>query len=192
MSKPPREVDYQDVDDVIGIAAEMQNLDQDRLSVEDLEAVAKDIEIPTQYVRPAIEELRRRRAEKLAAEQKKKKTRRLTMLIAGGVLLLLVLYLVIAQRGLASKEAEVDAARAQVKNVIAYRERVRATWLSAPDSPERTAALAGADTRVSRETLRYDDAVRAYNAGANGFPGGLVATLFGMPGEMATSDQVAW
>lgn len=192
MAKPPREVDYQDVDDVIGIAAEMQNLDQDRLSVEDLESVAKDIEIPTQYVRPAIEELRRRRAEKLAADEKKKKSRRLMMLIAGGVLLLLVVLAVVGQRGLASKEADVDAARAQVKNVMAYRERIRATWLGAPDSGERTSALAGADTRVSLETKRYDEAVRAYNEAARGFPGGLWAALFGMPGEMASSDQVTW
>jgi len=192
MAKAPREVDYQDVDDVIGIAAEMQNLDQDRLSVEDLEAVAKDIEIPTEYVRPAIEELRRRRAEALAAAAKKKRARRLALIIAGGVLLVLVLIAIIGQRGLASALADVDAARAQVKNVQQHRERVRATWLSAPESGERTASLSGADTRVSIETRRYDEAVRAYNESARGFPGGLWAALFGMPSELATSDQIAW
>jgi len=192
MAKPPREVDYADVDDVIGIAAEMQNLDQDRLSVEDLESVAKDIEIPAEYVRPAIEELRRRRAESLAAAARKAKSRRLIIIAGASLFALLVLFAILGQRSLASKEAAVDAARAQVKNVMAYRERVRATWLSAPEGSDRTAALSGAEARVSRETLRYDDAVRDYNDSAGGFPGSLWATLFGMPSSLDPSDRIAW
>ena len=187
-----REVDYEDVDDVIGIAAEMQSLDADRLSVEELEAVAKDLEIPAQYVGPAVVELRRRRALKLAHDAKKKKTRLLTIGVVAGVVVLLVLWAVIGQRGLAARMSEAEAARAQVKNVVAYRERVVALWQGQPTTREHTAALAGADNRVALESKRYATAAAEYNEAARGFPGSLWASLFGMPGALPTSVDEAW
>ncbi|MFO0744340.1 MAG: LemA family protein [Myxococcota bacterium] len=191
-SKPPREVDYADVDDVIGIASEMQNLDQDRLSVEDLESVASEIDIPSEYVRPAIVELRRRRAAMLEARAKKLRLRRNIIIAASALVAALVLWAIIGQNGLASLEAEAEAQRAQVRNVVDSRRRVHAVWDQAPESRERTAALAGAETRVNREKQRYDEAVRAYNGSARSFPGSLWAALFGLPQSLETSDQVSW
>lgn len=191
-AKPPREVDYADVDDVIGLAAEMQDLDRDRLSVEDLESVAAEVDIPANYVRPAVEELRRRRAALLEAEAKKLRRRRTIWLTAAGVALALVVWAVAGQASLSGKRADVEAQAAQVRNVLDYRARVLATWERAPESRERTAAMAGADTRVNRERQRYDEAVRAYNAAAGAFPGSLWAGLFGLPAALDTSDRVAW
>ncbi|HRE91428.1 MAG TPA: hypothetical protein PK095_20085, partial [Myxococcota bacterium] len=44
--RTPRTINYEDVDDIIGVAAEMSDLDAERLSVEDLSAIAKDLDIP--------------------------------------------------------------------------------------------------------------------------------------------------
>lgn len=189
--KAPREIAYEDVDDIIGIASEMQNLDADRLSVEDLREVASELDVPERYVGPAIDELRRRRAAVLAAEADKRRRRRIIAIAAAAVVVLLVVWGLVAQSGLASALADVQAARAQVENVVALRQKRVALWGPKAESPERTAELAGADSRVAIEKRRYDEAARAYNASAGGFPASLWAKVFGLPGEVPTSDAMS-
>lgn len=191
--KAPREIAYDDVDDIIGIASEMQNLDADRLSVEDLREVAADLEVPEQYLGPAITELRRRREAALAAEAEKRKRRRIIGVVIGAVVVLIVVWALGSQRGLASDLADVQAARAQVENVVSLRQRKIAEWGAKADSPERSAELAGADNRVAIERRKYDEAARRYNARAAGFPTSLWAAVFGMPSAVPLSNEVlAW
>jgi hypothetical protein len=188
--KAPRVVAYDDVDDIIGIASEMQNLDADRLSVEDLREVASDLEVPEQYLGPAIVELKRRREALLAAEAEKRKRRKIIGFTLGGVVVLVVIWALGSQRSLASELADVQAARAQVENVVTLRKRKIAEWGPKADSPERAAELAGADNRVAIERRKYDEAARRYNAKAGGFPTGLWAAVFGMPSQVPTSDAM--
>ncbi|MBL8785292.1 MAG: hypothetical protein JNJ59_10345, partial [Deltaproteobacteria bacterium] len=104
--KAPRVVAYDDVDDIIGIASEMQNLDADRLSVEDLREVASDLEVPEQYLGPAIVELKRRREALLAAEAEKRKRRKIIGFTVGGVVVLVVIWALGSQSSLASELAD--------------------------------------------------------------------------------------
>lgn len=190
--KPPREVDYNDVDDVIGIASEMQAIDQDRLSVEDLEAVASDLDMPKEYVRPAIEELRRRRAARLAQLARKMKIKRWIVIGAGALVVLLALWAVISNGSLGDKQVAAENARAQVRSLVEARAVVVAREQGMPESREKMAALSGADTRVTVAKRRYDEAVLEYNQAAGSFPGSLWAAIFGRPSAFDTSDQVAW
>lgn len=190
--KPPREVDYSDVDDVIGIASELQDLDSDRLSVEELEAVAKDLEIPTEYVGPAVAELRRRRAVALERAAARSKRNHLIAYAAIALVALLVVWAVAAQSSLASDAAAVEQARATVRNVESERHKRIEIYAGQPDSPEKKAALLGAETRVKVERGRYDEAVRTYNERVAAFPGSVFATIFGLPEPFQSSDQLTW
>lgn len=188
--KPPREIDYSDVDDIIGIAAELSDLERERLSVEDLESVARELDIPAHHVGPAITELKRRRAAMLLAEEKRQKRRLVIIASAVGLVATLVVWGLIAQSGLGAMEADIAQKRAQVVSVL---ERQRATdrqWRDLPHSPERAAELSGAENRVRLERQRYDEAVAAYNARASGFPTSLFARIFGRPDRIPLSNEL--
>lgn len=189
----PRDVDYEDVDDIIGIASEMENVASERLSVEDLESVAKDLEIPTEYVGPAIAELRRRRAAELAAAQMRKRRTRIALGVSGGVVVVFLLWVMIVGSNLSDLVSDAARQRAQVVNVMQRQSATEAQWRTAPASPNRDAELSGAENRVRIERKRYDDAAASYNADAAGFPGGLARGLYGLPATLPLSNEVgAW
>jgi hypothetical protein len=188
--RPPRNVDFADVDDIIGIAAEMSDLESERLSVEDLTQVASELDIPERHVAPAIVELKRRREALLAAEAKKAKRKTLIIIIAVSVLGLIFTWGVIAQSGLATLAAAANQARSQVVNVM---ERQRATdtqWKGLPPSPERSAELVGAENRVRIERKRYDEAAATYNASSTSFPNSIWAAIFGHPDRLPLSNEL--
>ncbi|MCA9518318.1 MAG: LemA family protein [Myxococcales bacterium] len=189
----PREVNYDDVDDVIGIASEMEDVARERLSVEELESVARDLEIPTEYVRPAVDELRRRRAAELAAVAARQRKRRLAFAVAGGVIVALTLWVVVTGSGLSGLVTDAARQRAQVVNVM-QRQAATTAGLAGggggATERERHAELSGAENRVRVERKRYDDVVAEYNAGAVGFPGGLARTLYGLPKTLPFSTEI--
>lgn len=187
---PPRPVAYDDVDDVIGIASEMQATDAEHLSVEELREVAVDLDVPERYVTPAIEELARRRAALLATEQRRTRRRRVVLLASLALLGILVIWALTGQASLSREFAAVEAARAQVENVIALRAKRVAEWGARPDSRERSAELSGADNRVAVERKRYDSVAQVYNASARAFPGSVWTALFGLPSEVPSSDRI--
>ncbi len=193
MSKPPRSprsVDYEDVDDIIGVAAELQQLDADRLSVEELVDVGRQLAIPERFIAPAIAELRRRRDAKLAAAAAAARRRRYLLIGAGAVGGLALLAALFGQRGLASAHADVARARAQLVNVQERQVGTRALWEASSNARERLAELSGADNRVRVERQRYDEAAAAYNASAGAFPNRLWAALFGYPTRVPPSDAL--
>lgn len=187
----PRKVDYEDVDDVIGIASELQDLDRDRLSVEDLKEVASDLEIPEKYVQPAIAELERRRQAALVAAARKARTRRLAIVAAVVVVGLVGVWALVGNARLSSLATAAQRAHAQVVNV---RERQLATqrqWQNQPDGADKMAELSGAENRVRIERKRYDEAASAYNEAAASFPGSLWRGLFGHPERLPLSDTAS-
>jgi hypothetical protein len=67
------DIDDADIDDIIGIAAELHQADLDAAegaSVEEVEAVAQELDIPAAYVEQAIEVLHHRREQALDAARK--------------------------------------------------------------------------------------------------------------------------
>lgn len=190
-----RQVNYEDVDDIIGIAAELQQLDEDRLSVEELAAVATDLAIPEQYITPALDELRRRRTELLATEREAARRKRGLVqagaVVGGGVAVLFLIGAFMGQRGLSAALADVEGTRAQVVNVLERQVATRRQWEGKPDSPDKQADISGSENRVRVESKRYNDAAAAYNATARAFPGSLWAVLFGFPSELPPAHQLS-
>lgn len=190
MSKPVRSVDYEDVDDIIGVAAELQELDADRLSVEELADVGRQLAIPEQFIAPAIAELRRRREVQLASAAAAARRRRYAFIGAGALGGLVLLAALVGQRSLASGHAEVARARAQLVNVQERQADTRELWESSSNARERMAELSGADNRVRVERQRYDEAAAAYNASAGAFPNRLWTGIFGYPSSVPSSDAL--
>lgn len=188
--RPSRTIDYEDVDDIIGVAAEMSDLDAERLSVEDLSAIAKDLDIPEHYVVPAVAELARRRQAMLIDEARRKKRTLIMVWSAVTVVALLLVWALTGNAKLGGLVAHAEAQRAQVVNVVERQAATQATWGTAPESPERRAELAGAENRVRIARRQYDEAAAAYNAAAMSFPGSLWAGLFGHPDRMPLSSEI--
>jgi hypothetical protein len=104
-----------DVDDVIGIASELEQSDADRVSVPDLEEVGRRLDIEPRYVREAVGELDRRKRAKAEA--------RTVALAASAVIsVALAAELPVSHGSLSSSLAAVEQARAQVENVRDRRE----------------------------------------------------------------------
>lgn len=194
--KPARSVNYEDVDDVIGLAAEMKNADEGQLSVEDVKSVAAEVGVPAPYVERALTELERRKAQR-AAEGAKHKRR--AMIAAAALAVLGLGFAAAAVTGanaLRASLATAEQKRSQVENVtrrlasvVEERRRLEARRHANADAQTEAdtrieAEYLGAMNRVSIETRRYDVAASEYNARAASFPGSLWAKMFGLPGSL--------
>ena len=190
-----RTVRIDDVDDVIGVAAELRQQDEARLTVDELEEVAVELGIEERYVERAIETLKTRRAEeKRRTEQARlARTRRLRygLILGGTVLVVLGVASYAGQASLRGQLSEVQRTRAQVRNVTERQQAVQQRHRDSSPSPDRDAELAGAENRVRIERARYDKAAATYNASAGGPFASLYAPLFGLPTSVPLSNEVA-
>jgi hypothetical protein len=196
-----RMVHADDVDDVIGIAAELRQREESLLTVEDMKEVARELDLEDRFVDRAIAELDARRlrareaaeAERRVAAEKAARLKRVATIAAVAVACI-VLVTFGGACGAAStmrtELAEVERTRAQVKNVVERRASVEARWRDAPDGIERNAELSGAENRVSIEKRRYDEAAARYNAGAGGTMAGLASGLYGLPKRVPLSSEI--
>lgn len=183
-----RDIDYEDVDDIIGVAAELQAVDAERLSVEELGEVARDLDIPEQYVGPAVDELRRRRAAALVTAAARGRRRLLWIWGALGVVALLGIFSIVDCGAVSDAHHAVLQQRAQVVNVVDRQRTTRATF-DAASGEQAAAELAGAENRVRIARRDYDAAATAYNQRVDGFPGALWASLRGWPDHAPLSSE---
>lgn len=188
-------VPYEDVDDVIEAAVKAHDATVDTLSVEELEQVATELDIPAALVAPAVVAVRERRAELLAAELEADRVaaRRIRIAaIAATVLVVLgTMWCLIVRTRVRGAWLQVQRQRAQVVNVMQRQTQTRAQWAAAPDSANKHAELSGAQNRVRVERKRYDDAVAEYRAHSSSLAGRLVTTLGDYPDEVPMSSEVA-
>lgn len=190
MRAPARDVDMDDVDDIIGLAAEMRQADEGKLTVEELTAVAAELELPAPYVERAIAALEERRAESRAAQARRKRALRIVAVAAVAALALAMFSGVASVNALRTRAAEVEMGRAQVGNVIERREQVVVRVGAETGGRDAQAELAGADNRVAIEIRRYDQVAGGYNAMATSFPDSLWATLAGLPSRVPLSSEI--
>lgn len=194
----PREVDRDDVDDVVGIAAELAEEEkraEAKVSVGELEEIAEELRIPSKHVEPALDVLGKRREE--AAKQASARRARIKTALIGSVTALAVglsalgLGVTTTTSALSGPRAAVDRQRAQVETVIERRERIEARLEGAPPSLDRDAELIGAENRVAIERRRYDEAASAYNTLASEAPRSFFCTIAGVPCRVPLSSEVA-
>lgn len=193
MSPAARPIAYEDVDDIIGIAAEQQDVERDRLSVEELESVARDLAIPERFVRPAIDELRRRRAATLAAAAKRARARRVAVYGVISALVVLALVVFVGSASLDGEHRDALRQRAQVVSVLERQRAVMAT-VAPPAGVQPTdaqlAEVTGSENRVRVERARYDALATEYNASASGLLGGIWRAVRGLPEALPLSNEI--
>ncbi len=182
-----------DVDDIIGIASELAEQDDQSLTLEEVEEVAEELDVPEEFVEEAVAELKSRREADAAREKaQREKARRVKKQILIAATLAVAASLVLAitgQSGLKAKLSLVEQAQSQLENVTARQVTVIDQWGDRADSNERDAELSGAENRVRIEQRRYDEAAAEYNASAGSVLGRLWSGLFGLPSQVPLSNQ---
>ncbi len=185
-----RKVDYEDVDDVIGIAAEMMHAQADMLSVQELEEVARELEIPAEFVARAVSELDRRREARSQAEAVASNKRKKFAASVGAVVGFMLLWMVLDHSMLSGQWTSVEQAHAQVVNVIERQQATEARYAALKESVDKDAELAGSENRVRIERRRYDEAAGSYNARVRRFPTNLWISSTAMPKRAPMSNEV--
>lgn len=181
-------IDDEDIDDVIGIAAELMQQDDDALDRAQMVAVGRDLDIPEDYLDRAYAELERRRKVERRKRRREEGRKRRLLTLGGtglaGVIAVLVFWGMFTLSGLSKQHAEVELRRSQVATVMERKKEVTQRWGPRPDSPDKMAALDGADNRIAVEARRYSEAATEYNARAQRFPATLFLSLSDLPGSV--------
>jgi hypothetical protein len=197
----PDPIDRDDVDDVVGLAEQLRREDESKLSLDEMKAVGRELDIADEHIERAALELQEgRRTEARAAEQQAKeralllKKARQGALVAAGVtaLIFVVLWVgAVSARGeLHRLRTDVDAKRAQLVNVTDRQARVEAEFRSRPPSPDRDAELLGAENRVRVERKRYDESAAQYNSATAGTFAGLAVRFYDLPSRVPLSNEL--
>ena len=204
MSQPEDDISRQarpgirarDLDDVIEIAARRAEGRADEVSRDEIEAIARELDIPATDVDAALHELRRRRAAEAAAQGVARADRRARgyrikqlAIITAVVLVALVGW---SYASLNGRLAAVERQRSQVANVIERQAAVERTYRARAPTAAGDAELSGAENRVRIERRNYDEAVTAYNTAVQGFPAVIFRPLIGFPGPQPLSAEVDW
>lgn len=183
----------EDIDDVVGIAAELMQEDDDALDRSEMIAVGRDLDIPEEYLDRAYSELKARRKAEARAQQREEGRRRRFVILGGtgvaGVVFVTVLWGMFTLSGLSKQHAKVELQQAAVERVVERKESVTERWGPRDDSPDKMAALDGADNRIAVETRRYSEAATAYNARAERFPASLFLSFSSLPKSVPVEPQ---
>ena len=196
-SKDREIIEDEDVDDVIAIASELAEKEQQadtRLDRGDVVEIGDELGIDAEHVEEAFEVLHDREE---AAEEQSRNRAKIAIIAGSAVAALAMLALILAfvgRSGVRSAKSDVDKAKAQVRNVLDRQanveERMAGAEHNADRDADRDAELAGAENRVSIEKRRYDEAASKYNDEAGSFPGSWGATVFGMSKHVPLSNEV--
>lgn len=189
-------VAIEDVDDVIEAAAKAQQVERDTLSVEEIEDVARQLEIPADLVAPAVARVREQRKAQQDAERERTlqaaKRVRIAAIAGGVAIVLLGAWALSARASLVDAAQRVQAQRSQVVNVL---DRQRATldqWSGVADLDRKHAEITGAENRVRVERKRYDALATEYNTLASGLMSGIIVGLGDLPSQYPLSSEVQW
>ena len=204
MSTPTREalqgradVDNADIDDIIGVAFELQQESedaQDRASVAEVEAVAQELDIAPQYVEQAIAVLGARREEAMDAARKEElqagERRRKAGIVAGTVLAML-------GAGLAGQLYLVNRAAAEL-NAYATEVHHSAEYLDVVLDRQAAVvpqliALSGGDPaplKVAVEAMRSADDVSARLEASRALDDALTQVLVALPPPADDTEAV--
>ncbi|AWV89223.1 hypothetical protein [Bradymonas sediminis] len=179
LNKKLSTTDYDDVDDIIGLAEELRMADRERLSAEEMAEVGEDLGIEQKYIEQARTELvRQREAEGRAAAAAAKRARSLRLGVgigAGALLLIFGIWAASASSTLADHEAALSAQSAQVASARERQKSVHRLFANRPDSPDKDAELVGAENRLRVEIKRCNEALSRYRRVAGAFPASLWA-----------------
>ena len=192
-----KNIDIDDLDDLIGIAERLREEDTDKMSFEEMAAIAKELNISPEYLQKAIKELEKKRQQEEEDKQKSiqeqkasAKTLKYTSFAIGGVLFLSCLF---SYASLSGKDADVELQRSMVGNALERQKVVQKRYGKESPTPEVNASIDGAENRVRIAKQRYDKAATVYNATARSFLHRPWAGLLGFPSKQPLSTaRTSW
>ena len=184
------DIRYDDVDEIIEIAARKKHAAAEMLRLDDIREVANELGIDDEHVEDAVIELERRRERE--AQKKEERRALIKKGVAGvaGAAIVVTGMAWIGSHQLRSDLTDARQQRSQVANVVDRHEQTAEYFADREDSIDRSAELQGALNRVSVETRRYDEAASRYNRRAEGFPSSLWTSIFDLPDELPLSDEI--
>jgi hypothetical protein len=178
----------EDIDDIIGIAAELQAHDRaasEGATLAEVEAVARELDVDPQYVDDALEELNRRRAAAAATSQKAalQAQERKSKAGIGAVTALVAGLLLLGGLGVAVQAASQDlaAAAANVEHARSYLDGVLDRQAALVP---QLVALSGGDPeplRAAADQLRAADSLDARLDASRALDAELARTLASLP-----------
>jgi hypothetical protein len=186
----PRRVAVDDVDDVIGVAEELKATAAEQMTVGEVQAVGRELDLSDVVVSRAVDELEKRRRREAIDARVRAGVRQRRLVMLGGALLVLLVLSLAAQAWLRSAWTAVETERSQMRTVLDRQASVRARYLTEAPSAARDAALSGAENRVAIQRRRYDEAVARYNQAAASFPGNVIRPLTDLPPRAPLSNEV--
>ncbi len=194
---PAGTIPEDDLDDVIGGAEALKKAEEGKLTLDEVKAVGRELDLADEHVEKAVRELelhrQQERAQALRAAARQKRALTIGAAVVAALVALVGVMSLSARSTLVTSYAEVSAKRAQVHSVVERQAKVEATFAGRAPSPDRDAELLGAENRVRIERKRYDEAAAKYNADAQGLGAGLATSLFGLPKTVPMSNEVtAW
>lgn len=189
-----RAIDEDDVDDVIGHAARIKLGEEGKLSLDELKAVGRELDLEDRHVELAVHNLEAERKQaQTQAARRSARLRKLASFVTIGVAMLVALVIAVtlsARSALDASLGEVQAKAAQLENVRERQARVQAMYVGRAATLDSDAELLGAENRVRVEQKRYDEAAARYNAEARGLGAGLATSFFALPGRVPMSNEL--
>ena len=192
-----KNIDVDDLDDIIGIAERLQEEDTDKMSFEEIAAVAKELDISVEYLQKAIDELKKKR---LLEEQESKKQTELekthkTMRTKGTVFFIVVGLVsgFYSYGSLTAKVAEVELHHSNVAGALERQKNTEKRYKEASRTAAVDAELDGAENRVRIAQQRYDRAASQYNSTSLSMLHRPWVSLLGFPsGYQLSSEKESW
>lgn len=189
-----RAIDEDDVDDVIGHAERIKLGEEGKLSLDELKAVGRELDLEDRHVELAVHELEAERKQAQAqAARLSARRRKLASFVAIGVAMLIALLGALtlsARSALHASLGDVQSKAAQLESVRERQARVQAMYAGRAATLDSDAELLGAENRVRVEQKRYDEAAARYNAEARGLGAGLATSLFELPDRVPMSNEL--
>lgn len=166
MSK--KKIDVNDLDDIIAIAEQLQGEEEpERLSFEEVQAIAKELDISTEAVQKAflvLEEGRVKQAQEEQKQQERKalRNKRITQACLVAMICILLSFL-FSYNTLTHQSTEVELHISYVQTALDRQAVIQKRYGTLEPTLDSNAELDGAENRVRVAQRRYDKAVNDYN-----------------------------
>ncbi len=187
-------INSEDLDDIIGIADQLQERDMDvnEIGFDELKAVALELDISVEHVQEAMGVLKKRREDEAKAEKirlensnRRRKKIKIGLLVAAGIISFMLIQ---THTNLSSQIVVINEHRSAVKMALDRQKTTRARYEEST-SENANAELMGAENRVRVAQRRHDEAVSVYNDKAGGLAKPFTGIL-GFKEKMSFSSEI--
>ncbi len=189
----PKAIDQKDVDDVIGLATdidEKQQRELGKVSLDEMVNIGEQVGLDRDDVEQAVGKLESHKKEQARQVAERLRRRKIALMVCLGTAALFLLICFVGRSGLKSAASTAAQKRSQVASVVERRNQTKANFAGKASTPGIVAEIAGAENRIGIEKRRYDQAATTYNKKADSFPGSWGRRLFFMDKKLPLASEI--